>query len=144
MDFLRTEFPREKAVFTLLLTLPIIIMVYIIYSKCRLLRIANNKRVLACPYIYYVLFATMIIPQFVLNVDWGRWMTSNCIVWFAGIFYLIYKKDKYVIMTMAECSVWVRKNILISIFVLLFIAGLSKFMGREFITEANNLLYWIY
>ena len=66
----------------------------------------------------------MIIFQFALNVDWGRWMISTTIVLFGEILYLIYKNDKGMVKAVDGLTHFVQENMLLCL-VLMFVVLVS-------------------
>lgn len=137
------EFPREKSFFTLLLLLPLFVIILAILLKCRDYRKSKSIFILNAPYIYYLLLTFCIIPQFVLNVDWGRWMTSTTIFIFIGIFYLAYKKDPGILLALGKLTTFVSSHMFLCLILLIFTASLGKFNGREFINGVNTLAEWL-
>lgn len=134
------EMPRERAFVLLILLIPILVLVMALYMKCFRVRKENKIGMLKMPYIYYLLIGCAIIPQFLLNIDWGRWMLATMIVVFTGIFYLTYKKDAGMVSAMERLTVWLDTHKFVGLLVLAHIAGLGKFNGRGALAEVNTIV----
>ena len=134
--------PREKAFLTLLILVPMIIMFMGLYMKCQEYRKEKGKAIFSCPYIYYILLPLSILPQFVLNIDWGRWMLSNNIVIVFSVLYLTYKQDEGMTLAVSKLSEWIRKRKLLSLFLILYVCGLDK-AGGMFMGEVEYLIEWL-
>lgn len=144
-DFLLgNELPRERTLITFILLCPIVIMFTGLYLKC-LTRIkqGGNMVLVKTPYIYFILLVFTIIPQFLLNVDWGRWMICTNIVLFSGFLFLIWKHDEEAVCAITCLNGWIKEHKLIAIFVAFYIASLGKFNGRSFISQVNSITDWL-
>lgn len=145
IDFITgTEYPRVKTVLTLFILCPVLILFIAIYLKCRQERIVTfKKKVLEAPYFYFALLPFTVLPQFLLNVDWGRWMLSFNIVLFTGVFYLAWKKDEGANEALRKLSEWIRNHKIICVLVIVIVSKTGVFSGRDFVSSVNGILDWI-
>ena len=137
------EDPRTKTILTLLILFPIAFVVLYLYLECFKYRKKYKMMICEMPYFVFLSLSLCIIPQFLLNVDWGRWMVCVNIVLFTGVFYLIYKKDKGMLNALDGLYTLFIEHKTIFIFAVVFIAGLSKFEGRGFLIEVDKLFNMI-
>lgn len=141
IDFLTgDELPRESASVAILISLPVFVLILFLFLQCHEYRRINSQKVLERPYIYYICLAGIIFFQFVLNVDWGRWMISTTIVLFGEILYLIYKNDKGMVKAVEKLSHFIQKNMLLCFVVVVYIAGLGKYNSRTFSSEVYKII----
>jgi Ca2+/Na+ antiporter len=138
-----TVFPRERFFFTILLTGPVIILFIALYRKCFAVNKLSGKSVLSAPYIYFLSLLFIILPQFILNVDWGRWLASVSICLFMGFLFLLWKKDRGAVEACAKLSEWVMNHKWVSLAVIIYIAGLSKLDHYALIKESGNITRWM-
>lgn len=137
-DFLNSV-PRERTLLTLVILSPLIILITALYLKCQEDRKKNREHIMGKPYFYFILSNFAIIPQFALNMDWGRWMISLYITIFFGILYLIYQKDRGMLKALDALSEFINTHSFASAILIVYLAGLSKFFGFSFIPEVNTL-----
>lgn len=140
------ELPREKIFFTLCLIIPIVVLILAIYLKCDEYRKKQNIEILKTPYMYYIILPAAVIPQYLLNVDWGRWMRATVIVFFIGILYLFHKKDKGMMLAMERLNDFIQKHKFLCLLIIIFMASLDKFTERQFISEVDTFTryFWSY
>lgn len=140
LPFLTEAMPRERTLMTLLLLLPIVILITAIYLKCCGSAKTAGKHILASPYLYYILLPLTILPQFILNTDWMRWMISIYIIIFFGILYLSYKNHIGMSQALDSLDTFIDNHMLLCSVVILYLAGLNKFSGRIFLPETDALI----
>lgn len=136
---LGSEFPREKTFFTLCLMMPVVVLVLAIYLKCDEYRKERNIGILKVPYMYYIILPVAVLPQYLLNVDWGRWMRATVIVFFAGILYLTYKRDEGILRAMEKLNKFISEHKFLCLLCIIFMASLDKFTERPFIDEVDTI-----
>ena len=83
-------------------------------------------------YISLLLSDLIILPQFILNVDWERWIPAMIGVQFFQILYLAYKKDTGMESAMQGLSEFVRKHHFICMLLLIYLASFEKFFYRGY------------
>lgn len=140
ISYLNDALPRERTFLTYLLLCPLVVLVIAIYLKCRKERQVRKAHILSEPYIYFVILNFAIVPQFVLNTDWGRWMIAIHIISFFGILYLIYQKDCGMLKALDVLNEFINNHMFLSIMIVVYLAGLNKFLGRVFIPETEALM----
>ena len=140
--FIESRLPRERAFFTMLLISPVIIIFIGLYGKCLRLAKKENKNTLHSIYFYFVALLLFIIPQFMFNVDWGRWMISESIVLFSGFFFLIWKKDKNALKALESFGSWILKHNVIGIVSLVFVCGLARIETFSYIKQVTDIVEW--
>lgn len=141
---LGSELPRERTLITFILVCPIILIFIGLYLHCFCeQRNSSRKTVFVKPHLYLVLLLLTIIPQYLLNVDWGRWMICTNLILFSGFFFLLWKGDEYAIRAMTCLNQWIKKHWVIAIFVVIYTAGLGKYNGRGFISQVNSITNWL-
>lgn len=128
INFLITKALREKTYLLGILFFPVWVLLFAIYTKSFHETKAAKKSVWEVPYIYVILVNLAIIPQFVLNVDWGRWMTAMTVNIFFGIFYMVYMQFDEICIAMKALNRFIEKHILIAV---MFIVYLSMFDKME-------------
>jgi len=137
------KYPRENLLITMLLLLPLVVIGMALYLKCFNEVNKEQKKILMTPYLYCVLIHLAILPQFILNVDWGRWLIAVTLVFFFGIFYLIYIGKREMLEAVACLEKFIKKHYFLSVILLLYLSVFSPFtvdgMKNEIITFANNL-----
>lgn len=67
-------------------------------------------------------------------------MTAVRIILFFGILYLKYKKDCGMLKALDALSEFINNHMFLSIMVVIYLAGLNKFLGRVFIPETDVLM----
>ena len=119
------DFPREKTFLLILVLSPMLIMIAGIWTKAY----RNGKKSI---YISLLLSDLIILPQFILNVDWERWIPAMIGVQFFQILYLAYKKDTGMESTMQGLSEFVGKQHFICLLLLIYLASFEKFFYRGY------------
>ena len=137
--FLLQEWPREKTVVQFLLLLPLAVVFTALYLKCFALARAAGKSPWRTPYPWFLLVQLCVIPQFLLNIDWGRWFTAMLLVLFFGVFYLAYCGAPEMSAALESLSRRVRARPVLAVLVLLYLASLDAFHGAGFPAEAKSI-----
>lgn len=131
---------RIKLLIQLVLMVPVIILFTYIalrhYEKVKINKVNTvyKVRLLLC-----ILSICAVLPQFLLNVDWGRWLTAIVIDSFFLILYYVYKKDTAMIEIFENMSSKIKKNpalALVFIVVLTFVGAIN---ATDFSGEAYKL-----
>lgn len=142
LGYLRgSELPREKTVLTAILLTPVILIIIYLFTKC--IENSNSEKWYKQPYIYLVLISMFIIPQYVLNVDWGRWMIATSIIVFSELFYLLYKKDDAMTLALTNFTSFLMKHKIFAVFLIIYVASLDKFDQRIFMGQVNQIVGWM-
>ena len=126
LDFLRTFYLREKTFLIFALMLPIVVVVCAIYIKCFSITKEKGEKIWKTPYLYFILIQIIILPQFILNIDWGRWMTAITVNTFFGIFYLCYKHFREMESALEALTIFIEKHSFVAIMTIVYLASYSK------------------
>lgn len=132
------EYPREKSFLTMLLLLPLILIFASLWSKTFVLLKQKKQSIFQSYYFYMLLSSLLIVPNFVLNVDWSRWFAAILSVQFFFILYLGYKKAPEMTEALHCLTIKIKRNQFLTILFLLYLACLSKFGARDFLPEVNQ------
>lgn len=130
---------RQKLLFTMLLVLPVLVLAAALYLKCFALVRAQGKNVWCTPYPWFLLMQLCALPQFILNIDWGRWMIALGVDLFFGILYLVYRQRTEMLQAMRSLAHGLKQKPLIALVALLWLASLNKFKAPSFLPEADSL-----
>lgn len=141
--FLSESLPRERTLLTMCLMVPIVLIILSLYMKCIENQITERKQFLSKPYMYYILLEFAVLPQFLLNVDWGRWMLAFNIVMFFGVFYLAYKQDQGMLYAVEKLSSFIRRNSFMVIIIVIYLATLGNYEEWKWIPPVDSIMYWI-
>lgn len=135
-----TEYPREKTLMILILLSPVLCVLSGIYYKCFEYNHAKGRKRLLNRYTWCILLHFCVLPQFLLNVDWLRWMTALTFLSFFTILFLVYVEDDGMTYTIERFSLYLNKHKFLFILILVYLSALNVFGAREFPLEANALL----
>lgn len=142
-NFLQTELPRERTFLTVLALIPVVYLIVCLYYSCRKWRIENRRKIVECPYIYFVILPCSILPQYLLNMDWGRYMIATTILVFTEIIYLWYKQDGGMCCAIERFNEYVERNKVLYLVLILYLAGFEKFQGGCFMKELDTVTEWL-
>ena len=135
------EYPRERLIMTFIVLLPVLIILFAFYRKAVCCGNASGRSAFRMSYPYYVLMLMFIVPQFLLNVDWGRWLLATGILAFSEIFYLVYKKDSGILSGIDGLTLFLGNHKLAAALCLVYIAAQGNFLGRSFIPSVNSIIH---
>lgn len=130
------EFPRETTFLLIVVLIPMLIMFVGVWIKAYR---TGRKQV----YIWLLLSDLAIIPQFVLNVDWGRWWSAIVGVQTFQILYLTYNQDAGMKNAMQGLAGFVKKHCVICMLILIYLASFDKLYERGYsgiVDEIFNIL----
>lgn len=142
-NYMKAAMPRESSVITLVLLAPIFIMFIGIYIKCFNVDKIRNTTGIRSIHLYFLLFLFFIVPQFFLNVDWGRWIISETMILFIPLLFLVWKREEGAFAASVSLSNWIGNHKVLSAFVLVYIASFDRFDHYYFIVQTNNVLKWL-
>ena len=126
------SFPRERLVLTLVVLLPIVVILVAMYKAMNRYYNDVGEKLWYRSHFYYPLLLLTILPQYALNIDWGRWQIATTTVVFFEVFYLIYKNDAGALASADKLNCFIDRHKVIAIFTLVYIASINKFLGAEF------------
>lgn len=130
--------PRERLYLTVCLLIPIVIMIYAIWMKA--FQTEKKKPIFLSPYTYILLSQLLVVPEFILNVDWGRWYIAIAAVSFFQILYLNYRGDEGINEAFLALNFFVNRHKVLCAAVLFYLASLSKFQEWGSTVEITRLL----
>lgn len=131
--FLSNEHPREKMLLLTLILFPLIILFICLWKK-----IYDSEIHRA---VFWILLSDLaILPMFILNMDWGRWLAAFGCVQFFQIFYLIYTQPAGAQKAMDSLTAFVKKHGLLCILFLIYLMPLGKIHGFKFPAEVDTLM----
>lgn len=138
-------FPRECTIVTMIVLFPVIVLFIALYAKCiRVFKTKNpDKTILRSVYPYFLALLMIIVPQFILNVDWGRWMLSETVILFMGFLFLLWRKDEGAVVACTSLNAWITRHPFISGLALIYLSGLDKFDHYFFIRQAVSVMQWL-
>ncbi len=131
--FTGNEHPREKVFLLVLILFPLIIMFICLWKKL----LAGEIRHL----VFWILLSDLaVLPMFILNMDWGRWLAALGAVQFFQIFYLMYTQPAGAKKAMVSLQAFVTDHRLLCMLFLIYLMPLGKIHGFTFPAEADTLM----
>lgn len=130
---------RQRLFLTILLVLPVVVVTLALYLKCFALVHAQGQSVWRTPYPWFLLMQLCALPQFLLNVDWGRWMLALGVDLFFGILYLVYRRRTEMLQAMQSLTRFLEQKRVTALMTLLWLAGLGRFKAVNFLPVVNSL-----
>ena len=118
-------YPRENTFLLLVILFPLLILLIGIWVKAYR---TEKKQI----YFWLLLSDLSVLPQFILNVDWGRWMSSIVGVQIFQLLYLTYKRDSGMESAMSGLSKFIRKHCVICVLVLIYLASFNKLCDKGY------------
>lgn len=136
--FLLNEHPRELLWLSFVLLLPFWFFIASFYVNAwgSVKKIKWYKNI----YVYYILINICILPQFLLNIDWGRWMLALINMLFFEIFYLIYIKDKGMLLAVKKLNTSINNNMFIYLLFILYLSKFSYYCEESIFFDMKKLL----
>ena len=127
--------PREVTAITAAIFSPIVVMGIALYLKCFDNFKEKSKNLFKNPYFLCILCQLAVLPQFLLNIDWGRWIIAIVIVFFFGIFYMHYIGMEEMDIAIASLSNFLKKHYFIAAAVVLYLALFAKLTDQGMRTQ---------
>ena len=119
--------------------LPLLVVFTALYLKCFALARAAGKRLWGTPYPWYLLVLLCAAPEFLLNVDWGRWQTALIIDIVFGVLWLADAGFAEMRAALAALGRRAERHRFAAGLVVLYLASLDRFHAATFPAEAENL-----
>ena len=141
--FYLNEFPREKTILACLMALPVIVLFTALIVKVYKTMKENKVKVFHTPYIYCVAACFAVLPQFIFNVDWGRWFVAIASCGFFSLFYLYFIGFPEIRTAMEALQRFIIRNKVLAVCAVLYLSLWSKFQGRFFSVHIYNLWEWL-
>lgn len=141
--FLTDGYPREILFTTICLLSPVVIMGTALYLKCFEKVRYKGMFSFQTPYFWCLLMQLAILPQFLLNIDWGRWIISLFVVLFFGIFYMSYLQFEEMEYALSSLEMFLKRNYYVAFVLLVYLSVFPKFaehgMRRELLQCFRSL-----
>lgn len=145
-DYLEV-FSREKFFLQLVLLAPVIyILLFIIFQCFHTSRsIEHTSKVLRTRNTLSFLTVSLVLPQFILNIDWGRWIIALCVFVFFFILYYAYMGDSSMKLVLVNLSNTIKEKPYIAGMFLIFISAFSAVQEWSFpdVEKIVSLIYTI-
>lgn len=129
--------PRAQFLLVVIFMLPIVITFAQLFKNA-----FNNSKsaIYKNPLFYGLLSILFIIPQFVFNVDWGRWITPIVINSFFIILYYAFKKDRAMLNSINKLSGFVKAHPALSVCAIIFLMLFDDLSAEVFSSDAANII----
>ena len=121
------DFPREIFAITMILLTPIVVTGIALYMKCFENFKIKEKNVFKNPYFWCAVCQLAILPQFLLNIDWGRWVISIVSVFFFGVLYMVYIEMEEMNHAIALLEEFLKKYYFVAMTIVLYFTLFTKF-----------------
>lgn len=132
------EYPREKCILLFIFLLPfLILMLYIAFHAISSENTAGHFY--TSPLSYCLVSLLFVVPQFLLTVDWGRWMTAFTTCAFFMVFYGIFIKNIGISKTMVSISKFLSSQPYLALFILLLLGSMRKFEARVITSDFASI-----
>lgn len=129
---------RLSTFITAILLSPVIFIILSLWYYC--MRRQTLKSSLSLPYLPAVLSLLLFLPQYIFNIDWGRWSIAlNTYAFFATL-YLYYTGFPKMQEAFQKAEKYILKYSYLSIALLIYVALLSRFLSIVPLAEVNHLL----
>ncbi len=133
---------RELGFLIILLLLPLILLFIMAWKH--FLRNSEERIFWKDPYFWILLCDCLIIIQFVLTMDWGRWFAAAVSVHFFQIMYIHAKGFPEGKSFMEKLGAWAEKHRILCAVVLIYMATLTSMVGATQMKTASRLLNIIF
>lgn len=130
------ECPRINLLLVFVFLLPLIVILFSVYRMA----ISLQPKVRKSSALWCLIVSSAVLPQFILNIDWGRWIVSVFIVLFFGLFYLIYVDNREMIITMQRLDQFIQKHWCLGMLTIIYLSLFTKMTGRGFLKESSWLI----
>ena len=134
-----TESLREHLFTLLIFLLPLVILILrIVFGIIK--KETSQKPIIRSAFLLSSLTLLFVIPQFIMNVDWGRWLTTEFLTVIFLITYFAYKGNPAVIDTLETVSAEIKQHKLRFTAVLIYCSVFSAFEARYFSSDLGYIL----
>ena len=129
---------REKTFITLCTLAPLVILAILVIENT--IKRVNLKHMFIKPYIYWVGGYIAFLPQFILNVDWWRWMAAVICYTFFAIICMYYTKFDEINSLFIVLKNIINKHSFAAVTILIYLAMLDKFSGIAYNIQINYIM----
>lgn len=136
--------PWISTAFTVLLIMPLVVMLIVFWKHQW--RMYKNKGLSFWknPISWICLSFTSIIPDMLLNIDWGRWFLAILFVQFTLVFYMIYKDYGDARKLILVTSMWVKSHMGLAICFVVYLSLLGNFYDCSFFDIVQNFIGMVF
>lgn len=127
---------RRNIFLSIIFLFPSILPILTLWYYC----IRKQTLKLSLPYLLPILTLLLFLPQFIFNIDWGRWSIAITFYTFFATLYLHYSGFPKMQEAFVRAETYLRKYPYIAVILLLYIASLSKFSSTNLLTEVPTLI----
>lgn len=136
-NFILNKSPRENLFLIICLCIPVFCVVISIWLKS----VQTLERKDTHRFFYYLWGLSYIafVPQFILNVDWGRWYIAITFYTFFSILYMSWKSNGEISISLEKLQNYIHNNKFWAVLILIYLHGFEKFQVLGYIPEVHNL-----
>ena len=136
-------YQNEQLLAALICFLPVIYFFILLYICA--FKFEKNRPFYKNIYVYFLMVNFLILPQFILNVDWGRWFFMLFNLLFFGVFYLVYQRNFGMLYGLKILNGWLKKYWIIAFVILVYLFSLSDLStDYYFFEDGFELLKFIF
>ena len=142
LPYVEAKLPFKELYITLIILFPILILFSYILRLAR--NINKDKTWIRNKYFYCLISNLAILPQFIFNIDWGRWMLALGNIVFFEIFLLIYIRDAGILKALSKVNNFVKKNPLLCFLLVIYLAQIQAFGTKNILLDAAYIVnrFW--
>lgn len=129
---------RQNTFLSILLISPVILSILSLWYFC--LRKQNPRSALSSPYLAAISALLLFLPQFIFNVDWGRWAIAMTFYGFFATLYLYHMGFPQMQNAFEKAESYLIKYPFFAIMLIGYIAILSRFGDIGLLSEAESIL----
>lgn len=126
---------REVSAVTAIVFAPIVTMGIALYLKCFEKFKEKGQNIFKNPYFWCILCQLAVLPQFVLNIDWGRWFIAIVVVFFFGVLYTLYIGLEEMTIAVVALERFVKKHYFVAVAVVLYLSLFAKMTDQGMRTQ---------
>lgn len=119
--------------------IPLILIISGIYAVCIKEITKRKESVFKYPYVYCLAINLAVLPQFLLNVDWGRWTLAVTANLFFQILYLYYMDFEEMRTAMKRLDLFIGRNKALAVMCLLYLTIFDKFEDRVYFEQIEKV-----
>jgi hypothetical protein len=101
------------------------------------------KSMMCNPVFYVIMTFCMILPQFILNLDWGRWCRAICIGQTATSLAAVGMGKTWAVAGLEKIRNFMDSHRILLILMIGYIAALGAFSGADYIDEVETATAYV-
>lgn len=133
-------FPWISTAFTIVLIMPLVVLLIVFWKHQWRMYKDKGLSFWKNPISWICLSFTAIIPDMLLNIDWGRWFVAILFVQFSLVFYMIYKELGDARVLVLKTADWVNHNLGLAICFIVYLSLLGNFYDCSFLDIVQNFV----